>query len=159
MPYALPETATRLAGDLAVPVGDIAAVRTNATASGTLDAASGRLPVVLFSPGAGVNRPLYSGLSADLASHGYLVAVLEVAKQAVDRGGPAANRAADRITDPYDRRHGPADERYLCIARRRVAFTRFRHGSRFSRSSLRLVGRNALWRRGPRPGTSSLRRP
>ncbi len=77
VPYALPATATRLAGDFAVPVADVVAVRTNATASGTPDASRGRLPIVLFSPGAGVNRPLYSGLSADLASHGYLVAVIE----------------------------------------------------------------------------------
>jgi dienelactone hydrolase len=36
-------------------------------------ARSGRLPVVLFSPGLGTPRVLYRALAEDLASHGYLV--------------------------------------------------------------------------------------
>jgi hypothetical protein len=62
---------------LAVPVEDVAAIRTNAFAGPELARTGRRLPVVLYSPGFGVSRPLYSGLAADLASHGYLVAVLD----------------------------------------------------------------------------------
>src|SRR4051794_39536449 len=36
-----------------------------------------RLPVVLFSPGAGTARDLYQGLAEDLASHGYLVVAVD----------------------------------------------------------------------------------
>lgn len=75
--YALPATAARLAEELAVSVEDVVSVKTNALASPKVATSGRKLPVVLFSPGAGVNRLLYSGLSADLASHGYLVAVLE----------------------------------------------------------------------------------
>jgi predicted dienelactone hydrolase len=75
--YALPVTSAALAEQLAVPVEDVAAIRTNAFAGPELARTGRRLPVVLFSPGFGVSRPLYSGLAADLASHGYLVAVLD----------------------------------------------------------------------------------
>jgi predicted dienelactone hydrolase len=75
--YALPVTSATIAELLAVPVQDVAAIGTNAFAGPELARTGRRLPVVLFSPGFGVSRPLYSGLAADLASHGYLVAVLD----------------------------------------------------------------------------------
>ncbi len=73
--YSLPVTSAALAEQLAV--ADVAAITTNAFAGPELARTGRRLPVVLFSPGFGVSRPLYSGLAADLASHGYLVAVLD----------------------------------------------------------------------------------
>jgi dienelactone hydrolase len=75
--YALPATSATIAEQLAVPVEDVAAIRTNAFAGPDLARTGRRLPVVLFSPGFGVSRFFYSGLAADLASHGYVVAVLE----------------------------------------------------------------------------------
>ncbi len=75
-PYAQAETTAFLAQAMSVPLEDVAAIDTNATAApGPIR--SGRLPVVVFSPGFGVTRPFYSGLSAELASHGYLVAVVD----------------------------------------------------------------------------------
>jgi len=59
-----------------VPLEDVTAIRTNAV-SAPEPARSGRLPVVVFSPGLGVTRPFYSGLAAEVASHGYLVAVVD----------------------------------------------------------------------------------
>lgn len=76
-PYAPPRTAALLAEQLAVPVEDVVAVRTNATSGPKVANTAGRLPVVLFSPGAGVSRPFYSSLAAELASRGYLVAALD----------------------------------------------------------------------------------
>jgi dienelactone hydrolase len=75
--YALPATSATIAEQLAVPVEDVAAIRTNAFAGPELARTRRRLPVVLFSPGFEVSRFFYSGLAADLASHGYVVAVLE----------------------------------------------------------------------------------
>ncbi len=75
--YALPATSATVAELLAVPVQDVVAITTNAFAGPELARTGRRLPVVLFSPGTGVSRPHYSGLAADLASHGYLVAVLD----------------------------------------------------------------------------------
>ena len=75
-PYASPATAAFLAARLAIPVEDVAAIGTNATLASPV-AGEGPLPVVLFSPGYAETRPRYSGLAAQLASHGYLVAVLD----------------------------------------------------------------------------------
>ncbi|MEO7837021.1 MAG: alpha/beta fold hydrolase, partial [Acidimicrobiales bacterium] len=75
--YALPATSALLAQQFGVPLQDIRAIRTNATTKPAVARPSGRLPVVLFSPGLGVGRPLYSGLGAELASHGYVVAVMD----------------------------------------------------------------------------------
>ncbi|MGH9165299.1 MAG: alpha/beta hydrolase family protein, partial [Acidimicrobiales bacterium] len=75
--YALPATSALLAQQFGVPVRDVRAIRTNAAARLALAHPPGRLPVVLFSPGLGVPRPLYSGLGAELASHGYVVAVMD----------------------------------------------------------------------------------
>ena len=59
------------------PVEDIAAIDTHATLAAPVATGDGRLPVVLFSPGYGETRIRYSELAAELASHGYLVAVLD----------------------------------------------------------------------------------
>jgi len=75
--YAPPMTSAGLAEVLAVPVEDVAAIRTNAAEGPALAKTARRLPVVVFSPGLGVSRFLYSGLAADLASHGWLVAVVD----------------------------------------------------------------------------------
>jgi predicted dienelactone hydrolase len=77
--YALPATSAFLAEHLAVPVQDVTAIRTNAFAGPKVLRRTGgrQLPIVLFSPGCGLPRVVFSGLAADLASHGYLVAVLE----------------------------------------------------------------------------------
>ncbi len=75
--YAPPGTSAALAEELAVPVGDVGAIRTHATSAPRPATGGDRLPLVLFSPGLGVTRPFYSGLAADLASHGYVAAVLD----------------------------------------------------------------------------------
>ncbi|MGH9155447.1 MAG: Cpe/LpqF family protein [Acidimicrobiales bacterium] len=75
--YALEATSAGLAAQFGVPVEDIMAIRTNAGAGAPVARAAGRFPVVVFSPGLGVTRPLYSGIGAELASHGYVVAVTD----------------------------------------------------------------------------------
>ena len=75
--YALPATSAIIAEQFAVPVEDVTAIKTHAFAEPDLARTGRRLPVVVFSPGFGVSRFFYSGLAADLASHGYVVAVLE----------------------------------------------------------------------------------
>jgi dienelactone hydrolase len=80
--------------------------RTGARARG------GRLPVVLFSPGAGTARDVYQALAEDLASHGYLVLAVDhtgetpvqfpdghVEGRAVPRRHPLATGAAIRLAD------------------------------------------------------------
>ena len=76
-PYAPAATSLFLAQQLAVPARDISAVTTHATKSSPVKTAEDRLPIVLVSPGQGITRTVYSGLSAELASHGYFVAVLD----------------------------------------------------------------------------------
>ena len=76
-PYALPATVAFVADLLAIPEEDVAALGTNAALAPEVAIGDGPLPVVLFSPGYGVTRPFYSGLGAELASHGYVVAVLD----------------------------------------------------------------------------------
>ena len=76
-PYAPAATSLFLAEQLAVPARDVSTVTTHATRSSPVKPASGRLPIVLVSPGQGISRTLYSGLSAEIASHGYFVAVLD----------------------------------------------------------------------------------
>src|SRR4051812_30337382 len=75
-------------------------------------ARSGRLPVVLCSPGAGTPRDLYQALAEDLASHGYLVVAVDhtgetpvqfpdghVEGRSVPRRHPIATDAAIRLAD------------------------------------------------------------
>jgi predicted dienelactone hydrolase len=52
-------------------------VKLDATADTKPLARSGGWPVVLFSPGFGVERELYTGLTEDLASHGYVVVAID----------------------------------------------------------------------------------
>lgn len=76
-PYAPPANQLVLAELLAVPVEDIAQIETGAMMSPPVDRAQGKLPIVLFVPGLGAPRSYYSALASELASHGYLVAVLD----------------------------------------------------------------------------------
>ena len=75
--YVPAATSLFLAQQLAIPARDISAVTTHATSSSPVQFAAGPLPIVLLSPGQGLTRTLYSGLSAELASHGYFVVVLD----------------------------------------------------------------------------------
>jgi len=75
-PYAPSATSALVAAQLAVPVEDVAAIRTNATLTPKPAPGHG-FPVVLFSPGFGGTRSFYSGLAAETASHGYMVAVFD----------------------------------------------------------------------------------
>ena len=52
-------------------------VKLAATVDATPLARRGGWPVVLFSPGFGVERELYAGLVEDLASHGYVVVSID----------------------------------------------------------------------------------
>ena len=75
--YAPAATSMFLAEQLAVPARDISTVTTHATESSPVKRAGGPLPIVMVSPGQGITRTMYSGLSAELASHGYFVAVFD----------------------------------------------------------------------------------
>jgi len=75
-PYAPSAPAALLAAQLAVPVEDVAAIRTNAALT-PKPAASHGFPVVLFSPSLGGTRSFYTGLAAETASQGYIVAVFD----------------------------------------------------------------------------------
>jgi hypothetical protein len=55
----------------------LSAAKLDATAGGTPLLRKGGWPVVLFSPGFGVERGLYAGLCEDLASHGYVVVAID----------------------------------------------------------------------------------
>ena len=76
-PYMSPAVAKFLAKSAGVRPELLEGVKLDAT----LDAAplqrKAGWPVVLFSPGYGVERELYTGLTADLASHGYVVVALD----------------------------------------------------------------------------------
>ena len=76
-PYMSPAVAKFLAKSAGVRPELLEGVKLDAT----LDAAPLRRkagwPVVLFSPGYGVERELYTGLTVDLASHGYVVVALD----------------------------------------------------------------------------------
>src|SRR4051812_23529445 len=78
----------------------------------TTRARRGRLPVVLFSPGAGTARDMYQALAEDLASHGYLVLAVDhtgetpvqfpdghVEGRSVPARHPIATDAAIRLKD------------------------------------------------------------
>src|SRR5207247_2561409 len=52
-------------------------VKLDATADAAPLARKRGWPVVLFSPGFGVERELYAGLVEDLASHGYVVVAID----------------------------------------------------------------------------------
>ena len=52
-------------------------MKLHATADAAPLTRRGGWPVVLFSPGFGVERELYAGLVEDLASHGYVVVAID----------------------------------------------------------------------------------
>ena len=76
-PYAPPATAALLADQVAVPDEDVSGIETHSRGDASPELSAGALPVVLVSPGYEVTRSSYSGYGAELASHGYLVAVLD----------------------------------------------------------------------------------
>lgn len=76
-PYAPPATQSSLAEQLAVPREDIASLQTGATIAPPVNHDRGALPIIILAPGLGVARTYYSALGIELASHGYLVAVLD----------------------------------------------------------------------------------
>src|SRR3989442_13336699 len=65
-----------LAASAGVKPALLETAKLNATADAAPLQRSGGRPVVLFSPGFGVERELYAGLVEDLASHGYVVVAI-----------------------------------------------------------------------------------
>ena len=75
--YAPPAVARFLASSAGVQPALLESVKLDATADSRPLARRGGWPVVLFSPGFGVERELYAGLVEDLASHGYVVVAID----------------------------------------------------------------------------------
>ncbi len=75
--YMPPAVARFLAASAGVQPALLRSVRLDASADGAPLAQRGGWPVVLFSPGFGVERELYAGLVEDLASHGYVVVAID----------------------------------------------------------------------------------
>jgi predicted dienelactone hydrolase len=75
--YMPPAVARFLAASAGVQPSRLASVKLNAMADAAPLTRSGGWPVVLFSPGFGVERELYAGLVEDLASHGYVVVAID----------------------------------------------------------------------------------
>src|SRR5207249_4521616 len=71
--YMPPAVAHFLASSAGVQPTLLETIKLNATADALPLRRRGGWPVVLFSPGFGVERELYAGLVEDLASHGYIV--------------------------------------------------------------------------------------
>jgi dienelactone hydrolase len=76
-PYTSPAVARFIAKDAGVAPALLRRVTLDATANAVPLRRRGGWPVVLFSPGFGVERALYTGLVADLASHGYVVVAID----------------------------------------------------------------------------------
>jgi predicted dienelactone hydrolase len=76
-PYMSLAVARVVAKDSGVQPALLAAVKLDATAGGAPLVRKGGWPVVLLSPGFGVERVLYAGLCEDLASHGYVVVAID----------------------------------------------------------------------------------
>ncbi|GLZ37524.1 alpha/beta hydrolase [Actinokineospora sp. NBRC 105648] len=87
-PYATVPEVTALLADQGIPVDAalVAGTRTNAR----VDAPPlpGRRPLVILSPGFGLPRFTLTGLSEDLASHGYVVATVDHAYESVGMALP-----------------------------------------------------------------------
>jgi predicted dienelactone hydrolase len=75
-PYMPPAVARFVASSGGVSPALLEAVTLDATADALPFKRSGGWPVVLFSPGFGVEHELYAGLVEDLASHGYVVVAI-----------------------------------------------------------------------------------
>jgi predicted dienelactone hydrolase len=75
-PYMPPAVARFVASSAGVSPALLEAVTLDATADAPPLTRSGGRPVVLFSPGFGVEGELYAGLVEDLASHGYVVVAI-----------------------------------------------------------------------------------
>ncbi|WP_432728645.1 alpha/beta hydrolase family protein [Variovorax sp. W6] len=73
-------------------------IATHARTDAPVSAQRERWPVVLFSPGYGASRAFYSGLLADLASHGFVVLALDHAYEA-----PVLELADGRLATPIVR--------------------------------------------------------
>ena len=72
-----PAVARFLASSAGVQPALLESVKLHATADAAPLTRRGGWPVVLFSPGFGVERELYAGLVEDLASHGYVVVAID----------------------------------------------------------------------------------
>jgi dienelactone hydrolase len=79
LPAAVARTA---AAELGVPPARLETATVRARAGAPVRARSGGWPIVVFSPGYGESRQLYTGLVSDLASRGYVVAALDHPGQA-----------------------------------------------------------------------------
>jgi len=75
--YAPPAVARFLASSAGVQPALLESVELDATADSRPLARRGGWPIVLFSPGFGVERELYAGLVEDLASQGYVVVAID----------------------------------------------------------------------------------
>ena len=75
--YMTPTVAKFVAKNTGARPALLEGVKLDATADTEPLARSGGWPVVLFSPGFGVERELYTGLTEDLASHGYVVVAID----------------------------------------------------------------------------------
>jgi predicted dienelactone hydrolase len=75
--YVPPSVARFLASSAGLETAVLQSVKLDATTDAEPLARKGGWPVVLFSPGFGVERELYTGLVEDLASHGYVVVAID----------------------------------------------------------------------------------
>jgi dienelactone hydrolase len=75
--YMPPAVARFLASSAGVQTALLESVKLDAMADAVPLTRRGGWPVVLFSPGFGVERELYAGLVEDLASHGYVVVAID----------------------------------------------------------------------------------
>ena len=75
--YLSPAVARFIAKSNGVAPALLQGVKLDATANAAPLQRRGGWPVVLFSPGFGVERGLYTSLTEDLASHGYVVVAID----------------------------------------------------------------------------------
>jgi predicted dienelactone hydrolase len=75
--YMPPAVARLLASSAGLKPTVLENVQLDATADATPLMRRGGWPIVLFSPGFGVEREVYAGLVEDLASHGYIVVAID----------------------------------------------------------------------------------
>src|SRR5436309_3368494 len=75
--YVPSSVARFLASSAGLKTAVLQSVKLDATTDAKPLARRGGWPVVLFSPGFGVERELYAGLIEDIASHGYVVVAID----------------------------------------------------------------------------------